>query len=119
MYKILKSILEGLQTASDKIQVIDHTHIIYVPSTIEICMKGNETVFSRGDKIIGTGDDLDDKELRLIFAIRGVINPHDDIVARREKMVEYFTAKEVAPTPESTDKPTDYIVEEDEEPFDL
>lgn len=119
MYKILKSILEGLEAMSDKIKIIDHNRILYVPSSIEICMNGHETVFTRGGEIIGTDDDLDDKELKLIYAMRGAINSNDDIVARREKMVEYFTSKEVAPIPEEKNKSKNYEVEEDEEPFDL
>lgn len=119
MYHILESIHAGLKAESDKIQIIDHNRIMYLPSTIEICMNGHETVFSRGGETIGTGDDLDDRELKLIYAIRGIINPHDGIISRREKMAEYFTSKEILSTPDNNSESADYKVNDDVEPFDL
>lgn len=118
MYKILKSILEGLKEGSDKIKVIDHHRILYVPSSIEMYMNGHETVFTRAGVEIGSGDDLDDKETKLVYSIRGLINPYEDILVRREKLIAYFSNKEMAVTAEPLEK-SDYPVSDDEETFDL
>ena len=96
MKSILKAILEGLKAGSDQIKVIDHQRIMYVPSSIEIYSNGHETVFTRGGEVIGTDDDLDSKEMELIWGIRGFINPQEGIIARREKMKAAFTDKEPA-----------------------
>ena len=115
MHKILKSILEGLQSGSDKISIVDYNCILYVPSTIEIFMNGHETVFSRDGEVIGTDDDLDDKELTLIYAIRGCINTNDNILDRREKMIECFTCKEAITKSILDDKPIDYSSDDDDD----
>lgn len=107
MYEILKSTLEGLKAGSDKIKIIDHNTVLYIPSSIEMYMRSYKTVFTRGGEIIGMDDDLDLKELAVIFSIRGIINPQEDILSRRKKMIEHFNAKEVAPTPEVADYSSD------------
>jgi len=100
MYAILTSILNGLEAKSEKIKVVDHQRIMYMPASIGICMCGHKTVFTRGGEVILTGDDLDQQELNLIFAIRGLINSHDAILARRSKVQALYNSKEEILTPE-------------------